>query len=184
MPEVWNLFSRLRVHIIAPSHNQTRPIKWQSERDILSFLAMLRTFWNVLNTFSSSYIKRCCYFARSILELLVSQVHMFKFSGLTSWRWMLWQKLHKTYRVTIITQNFYLLEKRCHSHQYLNFEQFRTLPKLYLHWLKWNPDDNLWQISVVGRWRRMPFWNSPPLRIPERFDFDHLLYLSFFQRTR
>ena len=154
--------------------------KWQSERDILSFLPMLITFWNVSNTFSSSYVKPCCYIARSILELLVSQVHMFKFSGFTSWRWMMWQKLHKTYRVTIITQNLYSLEKRCHSHQYLNFEQFRTLPKLYLDWLKWNPDDNLWQVSVVGRWRRTPFWNSPPLRIPECFDFDHLLYLFFF----
>ena len=82
---------------------------------------------------------------------------MFKFSGFTSWRWMLWQKLHKTYRVTIITQNLYSLEKRCHSYQYPNFEQFRTLPKLYLDWLKWNPDDNLWQVSVVGRWEERLF---------------------------
>ena len=82
---------------------------------------------------------------------------MFKFSGFTSWRWMLWQKLHKTYRVTIITQNLYSLEKRCHSYQYPNFEQFRTLPKLHLDWLKWNPDDNLWQVSAVGRWEERLF---------------------------
>ena len=90
--------------------------KWQSERDILSFLPMLITFWNVLNTFSSSYVKRC-YVARSILELLVSQVHMFKFSEFTSWRWMMWQKFHTGWQssrkisihlknVTLIFKNF------------------------------------------------------------------------------
>ena len=141
---------------------------------------------NVLKCFEHILVVICqtvLLFCKKHLRVASQSSSMFKFSGFTSWRWMMWQKLHKTYRVTIITQNLYLLEKRCHSHQYLNFEQFRTLSKLYLHWLKWNPDDNLRQVSVVGRWRRTPFWNSPPLRIPERFDFDHLSYSFFFQRA-